>query len=176
MGSPFAGAHQAGRVRFNAAIRCAQMWQAAALDALAAWLAEDAGRIEPRLAGREACGRFVALFAPHAAEGGAGEALPRLLDPFLRMLRRSPRIAVRFFASLPPPPAACPAPDPFLRMLRRSPRIAVRLAHHLCSTRSPSPGSSRAMERSMLLRLCECDASRVHAATRLSAGCTAVQG
>lgn len=75
--------------------RCAQMWQGAALDALAAWLGEDGGRVEPRLASRDACQRFVALFAAHAPLNGDSEALSRLLDPFLRILRRSPRVSVR---------------------------------------------------------------------------------
>ncbi|CAL8466918.1 g6454 [Coccomyxa elongata] len=70
-----------------------QMWQGPALDALAAWLAEDGPRVEPRLASREACQRFVALFAAYAPAGDS-EALSRLLDAFLRILRRSPRITV----------------------------------------------------------------------------------
>jgi hypothetical protein len=72
----------------------AQMWQGPALDALAAWLAEDGSRVEPRLASRDACQRFVALFAGYTPSGD-GEALLRLLDPFLRILRRSPRITAR---------------------------------------------------------------------------------
>ena len=71
------------------------MWQGAALDALAAWLAEDGPRVEPRLAGRDACARFVALFAAQRGPGADAEAQSRLLDPFLRILRRSPRISVR---------------------------------------------------------------------------------
>ncbi len=70
------------------------MWQGPALDALAAWLAEDGARVEPRLASRDACQRFVALFAAYTPSGD-GEALVRLLDPFLRILRRSPHITVR---------------------------------------------------------------------------------
>ena len=73
---------------------CGQTWQGQALDALAAWLAEDGARVEPRLASREACQRFVALFAAYAPAGDS-EALSRLLDAFLRILRRSPRITVR---------------------------------------------------------------------------------
>jgi hypothetical protein len=73
---------------------CAQTWQGQALDALAAWLAEDGARVEPRLASREACQRFVALFAAYAPAGDS-EALSRLLDAFLRILRRSSRITVR---------------------------------------------------------------------------------
>ena len=71
-----------------------QVWQGAALDALAAWLSEDASRVEPRLAAREACQRFVALFAAYAPSGDS-ETLSRLLKPFLRMLRHSKRITVR---------------------------------------------------------------------------------
>ncbi|CAK0734185.1 hypothetical protein CVIRNUC_000395 [Coccomyxa viridis] len=70
-----------------------QAWQGAALDALAAWLSEDASRVEPRLAQREACQRFVALFAAYAPAGDS-EALSRLLKPFLRILRHSKRITV----------------------------------------------------------------------------------
>lgn len=72
----------------------AQEWQGAALDALAAWLGEDPGRLEPRLAQRDAVQRLVALFAAAAAAGDS-EALARLLDSFLRLLRRSPKITVR---------------------------------------------------------------------------------
>lgn len=71
-----------------------QAWQGAALDALAAWLSEDASRVEPRLAAREACQRFVALFAAYAPSGDS-ETLSRLLKPFLRILRHSKRITVR---------------------------------------------------------------------------------
>ncbi len=71
-----------------------QVWQGAALDALAAWLSEDASRVEPRLAAREACQRFVALFAAYAPSGDS-ETLSRLLKPFLRILRHSKRITVR---------------------------------------------------------------------------------
>ncbi len=49
--------------------------------------------MEPRLASKEACQRFVALFAAYAPTGDS-EALSRLLDAFLRILRRSPRITV----------------------------------------------------------------------------------
>lgn len=72
----------------------AQEWQGLALDALAAWLGEDPARLEPRLAQRDAVQRFVALFAAAAAAGDS-EALARLLDSFLRLLRRSPKITVR---------------------------------------------------------------------------------
>ena len=81
------------------AVHCwAQAWQGAALDALAAWLSEDASRVEPRLAQREACQRFVALFAAYAPAGDS-EALSRLLKPFLRILRHSKRITVRLARS-----------------------------------------------------------------------------
>ena len=50
--------------------------------------------MEPRLAQREACQRFVALFAAYAPSGDS-EALSRLLKPFLRILRHSKRITVR---------------------------------------------------------------------------------
>jgi len=70
-----------------------QVWQGAALDALAAWLSEDASRVEPRLAAREACQRFVTLFAAYAPSGDS-ETLSRLLKPFLRILRHSKRITV----------------------------------------------------------------------------------
>ncbi|KAK9823005.1 hypothetical protein WJX81_005420 [Elliptochloris bilobata] len=68
-------------------------WQGPALDALAAWLGEDPARLEPRLAQRDAVQRFVALFAGAAAAGDS-EALARLLDSFLRVLRRSPKVTV----------------------------------------------------------------------------------
>ena len=77
-----------------------QEWQGAALDALAAWLGEDPGRLEPRLAQRDAVQRFVALFAA-AAAGGDSEALARLLDSFLRLLRRSPKLTVRARGAAP---------------------------------------------------------------------------
>jgi len=70
-----------------------QVWQGAALDALAAWLSEDAPRVEPRLAAREACQRFVTLFAAYAPSGDS-ETLSRLLKPFLCILRHSKRITV----------------------------------------------------------------------------------
>ena len=69
-------------------------WAPAALDALAAWLGEDAGRLEPRLAQADAVQRLVAPFGGAAAAGDS-EALARLLEPFLRLLRRSPRVTVR---------------------------------------------------------------------------------
>ena len=49
--------------------------------------------MEPRLAAREACQRFVALFAAYAPSGDS-ETLSRLLKPFLRILRHSKRITV----------------------------------------------------------------------------------
>ena len=85
-------------VAMSAVHRWAQAWQGAALDALAAWLSEDASRVEPRLAQREACQRFVALFAAYAPAGDS-EALSRLLKPFLRILRHSKRITVRLARS-----------------------------------------------------------------------------
>lgn len=71
-----------------------QDWQGPALDALAVWLTEDPARIEPRLTQRIPVERFVRLFARYSDRGGSDE-LARLLDPFLRILRRSPQITVR---------------------------------------------------------------------------------
>ena len=71
-----------------------QDWQSPALDALATWLTEDPGRIEPRLTLRDPVERFVKLFASYSGTGGS-DALAGLLDPFLRILRRSPQITVR---------------------------------------------------------------------------------
>ena len=70
-----------------------QMWQGPALDALAAWLGEDPGRIEPRLRQQDAVQRFVSLFASYS-QNADSEALARLLDPFLRILKRSQKITV----------------------------------------------------------------------------------
>ena len=70
-----------------------QVWQGPALDALAAWLAEDPGRIEPRLRQQDAVQRFVALFASYS-QNADSEALARLLDPFLRIMKRSRKITV----------------------------------------------------------------------------------
>jgi hypothetical protein len=71
-----------------------QAWQGPALEAMATWLAEDPGRVEARLAHRDSVQRFVALFSAYSG-AGASEALARRLDPFLRILRRSPKVAVR---------------------------------------------------------------------------------
>ena len=71
-----------------------QMWQGPALDALAAWLGEDPGRLEPRLRQQDAVQRFVALFASYS-QNADSEALARLLDPFLRIMKRSRKITVR---------------------------------------------------------------------------------
>ena len=54
--------------------------------------------MEPRLAAREACQRFVALFAAYAPSGDS-ETLSRILKPFLRILRHSKRITVRRYTS-----------------------------------------------------------------------------
>jgi len=43
--------------------------QALALDALAAWLEEDAGRLQPRLAQRDTLARLTALLAAHTPAG-----------------------------------------------------------------------------------------------------------
>lgn len=43
--------------------------QALALDALAAWLEEDAGRLQPRLATRDTLARLTALLASHTPAG-----------------------------------------------------------------------------------------------------------
>ena len=72
-----------------------QVWQGPALDALAAWLAEDSGRMEPRLRQQDAVQRFVSLFASYS-QNADSEALARLLDPFLRIMKRSRKITVRF--------------------------------------------------------------------------------
>ena len=51
--------------------------------------------MEPRLAAREACQRFVVLFAAYAPSGDS-EPLSRLLKPFLRILLHSKRITVSY--------------------------------------------------------------------------------
>jgi hypothetical protein len=68
-----------------------QDWQGPALDALAAWLVEDMNRIEGRLS--QSVAKFVQLFNTYRTRGGS-DALARLLDPFLRILKRSPQITV----------------------------------------------------------------------------------
>ncbi len=78
---------------------CVQMWQGPALDALAAWLGEDPGRIEPRLRQQDAVQRFVALFASYS-QNADSEALARLLDPFLRIMKRSRKITVQTVTGL----------------------------------------------------------------------------
>lgn len=70
-----------------------QVWQGPALDALAAWLGEDAVRMEPRLRQQDAVQRFVSLFASYS-QNADSEALARLLDPFLRIMKRSRKITV----------------------------------------------------------------------------------
>ena len=70
-----------------------QIWQGPALDALAAWLGEDSGRMEPRLRQQDAVQRFVSLFASYS-QNADSEALARLLDPFLRIMKRSRKITV----------------------------------------------------------------------------------
>ena len=70
-----------------------QVWQGPALDALAAWLGEDPGRMEPRLRQQDAVRRFVSLFASYS-QNADSEALARLLDPFLRIMKRSRKITV----------------------------------------------------------------------------------
>lgn len=72
-----------------------QTWQGPALDALAAWLGEDPGRMEPRLRQQDAVQRFVSLFASYS-QNADSEALARLLDPFLRIMKRSRKITVCF--------------------------------------------------------------------------------
>lgn len=74
-----------------------QVWQGPALDALAAWLGEDAVRMEPRLRQQDAVQRFVSLFASYS-QNADSEALARLLDPFLRIMKRSRKITVCHFA------------------------------------------------------------------------------
>lgn len=74
-----------------------QVWQGPALDALAAWLGEDAVRMEPRLRQQDAVQRFVSLFASYS-QNADSEALARLLDPFLRIMKRSRKITVCFLA------------------------------------------------------------------------------
>lgn len=64
------------------------------MDALAAWLGEDPTRLEPCLRQRDAVLRFVALFASYSQKADS-EALACLLDPFLRIMKRSRKITVR---------------------------------------------------------------------------------
>ena len=73
--------------------RAMQVWQGPALDALAAWLGEDPGRMEPRLRQQDAVQCFVSLFASYS-QNADSEALARLLDPFLRIMKRSRKITV----------------------------------------------------------------------------------
>ena len=70
-----------------------QAWQGPALDALAAWLGEDPTRLEPRLRQRDAIQRFVALFGSYS-QNADSEALACLLDPFLRIMKRSRKVTV----------------------------------------------------------------------------------
>ena len=72
-----------------------QVWQGPALDAMAAWLAEDVARVEARLAEADARARLTGVLAIHAtASAPADDRLARLLTPFYRILRRSRRLAV----------------------------------------------------------------------------------
>lgn len=73
--------------------RCLQEWQATALEALAAWLAEDGARLEARLEKAQAASLLTGVFREHA-QAPPSEALARMLDSSLRILRRSPRITV----------------------------------------------------------------------------------
>ena len=72
---------------------CLQDWQGPALEALAAWLHEDMNRIEGRLSQQQSIARFVQLFNTYSTRGGSN-ALARLLDPFLKILKKSPQITV----------------------------------------------------------------------------------
>ena len=74
-----------------------------ALESLAAWLAEDPGRIEPQLEAGPAVARLTAVFKGHA-QSAPSEAVLRVLEPLLRILKRSRRITVR----LPAPHGVCP--------------------------------------------------------------------
>lgn len=51
-------------------------------------------RIEGRLSQQQSISRFVQLFNTYSSRGGSN-ALARLLEPFLKILRRSPQITVR---------------------------------------------------------------------------------
>ena len=53
--------------------------------------------MEPRLRQQDAVQRFVALFASYN-QNPDSEALARLLDPFLRILKRSQKITVSFLS------------------------------------------------------------------------------
>ncbi|KFM27030.1 Serine/threonine-protein kinase sepA [Auxenochlorella protothecoides] len=66
--------------------------QVEVLDALAAWLAADAPRIEARLAAGDAQTRLVTL-VPVMSTAGEGDALCALLVPLQRLLSLSPRMA-----------------------------------------------------------------------------------
>ncbi|PRW61538.1 MAP3K epsilon kinase 1-like isoform X2 [Chlorella sorokiniana] len=72
--------------------------QVAVLDALAAWLEQEPPRVEAQLAEPEALARLVTLLPAGAtaasAAAGDGEQLQSLLAPLLRLLQRSPRLAV----------------------------------------------------------------------------------
>lgn len=75
--------------------RAWQDWQGPALEALASWLHEDMNRIEGRLSQQQSIARFVQLFNTYSTRGGSN-ALARLLDPFLKILKKSPQITVSY--------------------------------------------------------------------------------
>ena len=71
-----------------------QEWRAVALEALAAWLAEDTGRMEPRLEQGQAVAQLTAVFKSQV-QAPPSEILSRMLASLLRILKRSRRITVR---------------------------------------------------------------------------------
>ena len=65
-------------------------------------------RIEGRLSQQQSISRFVQLFNTYSSRGGSN-ALARLLEPFLKILRRSPQITVSSLGSrLSPKNVECP--------------------------------------------------------------------
>ena len=60
---------------------CTRWLQALALDALAAWLEEDAGRLQPRLATRDTLARLTALLASHTPAGAPPLSAPIRVVP-----------------------------------------------------------------------------------------------
>lgn len=93
-------------------------YQALALDALAAWLEEDAGRLQPRLAQRDTLARLTALIAAHTpAVPGDTDALVAVLGPLSRLLRAGPRVSAEAGRS-GLPPLLC-------ELLKRPPALAA---------------------------------------------------
>ncbi|KAK9805369.1 hypothetical protein WJX73_007659 [Symbiochloris irregularis] len=76
-----------------------QEWQASALEALAAWLAEEPKSIESVLLAPSTTMQIKVLFQRRARVGAAAETMCQMLCSLLRLLRRSPRFTVSAIAS-----------------------------------------------------------------------------